>query len=61
MLENKELDQEKFDTEISEFEWQFCETPYISQDIEQVNASILAKEMYEKYTGYFFMFNKKDD
>ena len=61
MLENRELDQEKFDKDISEFEWQFCETPYITQVVEQIDASVLAKDLYKKYSVYFDLFDKPEN
>jgi alpha-N-acetylglucosaminidase len=57
MLENRELDQEKFDKDISEFEWQFCETTYTAEVAEQIDASILTKDLYKKYSVYFDLFD----
>ena len=61
IVDSTTFDQKKFDNDISEFEWQFCETPYKPQTNEKLNASKLARELYNKYVGYFKLLNDPAD
>ncbi len=61
MIDKTAFDQKKFDTDISDFEWQFCETPYKTQPKLKSDAAELAKELYAKYVSYFVLFKDPAD
>ena len=58
ILDSTEFNQEKFDKDITEYEWAFCETPYKIKEKTNYNTSKLAKELYTKYVSYFELFNE---
>ncbi|HKI76944.1 MAG TPA: alpha-N-acetylglucosaminidase [Ignavibacteriaceae bacterium] len=61
ILDSTTIDQKKFDDDISEFEWQFCETPYKFKSLEKEDASKVARELYTKYVSYYGLLNAPTD
>ena len=61
ILDSTEFNQEEFDSDITDFEWQFCETPYKIGKKINYDSSKLARELYKKYVGYFDLFNEPAD
>ena len=57
LVDSTEFDQKKFDNDISEFEWRYCETPYKLQPKASDNPVELLKNIYRKYISYFDLFN----
>ena len=57
IVDSTVFDQKKFDNDITEFEWQFCETPYKFEAKSHNDASKLALELYTKYVNYFDLFD----
>ena len=58
IVDSTEFSQEKFDGDIAEFEWRFCETIYEVKEKTNDNPAKLAKELYTKYVTYFDLFNE---
>jgi alpha-N-acetylglucosaminidase len=58
IVDSTDFDQKKFDNDISEFEWQFCEAPYKIEKKTNYDPSKLARELYTKYVNYFDLFNE---
>lgn len=48
------VDQKKFDTDIAEFEWNWCVTEYKQIESPKENADVVVKELYKKYAKHFF-------
>ena len=61
IVDSTDFDQKKFDNDISEFEWQFCETPYKIGEKTNYASSKLARELYTKYVSYFKLFNEPSE
>jgi len=52
--EGKDFDQNKFNTDIAEFEWNWCITPYKQTNKPAEDALPVIKELYKKYLRYFY-------
>jgi hypothetical protein len=61
ILDSTVFNQEKFDNDITDFEWQFCEPAYKIEKKINYNSSKLARELYTKYVTYFDLFNEPAD
>lgn len=53
MKDSTTFDQKQFDRKIEEFEWNWCETEYVSPVVNIEKSDKLAKELYVKYIKYF--------
>ena len=54
IADSTSFDQKKFDTDIAEFEWNWCVTEYKQTDSPKENADAVVKELYKKYAKHFY-------